>query len=152
MNMYNYCRYTIHQFPNWLTLVFSPRRGCYVGRGSAEAICAHWSSWWLSRVTPSQATTKTLIFSKKEVSKVLPLPPATSSYLQLPAAAQRGEFNHLSGHLTAAAALVPAISINTVHCSTAAQIRDHWLENMSAAPGAGCTLQMLIYNTALVSN
>ena len=96
-------------------------------------------------------TTNTLIFSKKEVSKVLPLPPATSSYLRR----HKGEnsISHRGSHHCSTGS---SISINTVHCSTAALspdprslIRKHELHRV---PGALCRCWYTIQPLLVINN
>ena len=145
----------VHQFSNCLTLVFSPHAAAMWGGGQPRLfVLTEALDGYLGWHRPT-LTTKALIFSKKEVSKVLPLPPATSRYLRR----HKGENSIIShrvlavpGHLLQHCSTGPSISINTAALQHSAQIRDHWLENMRRCTGAGCTLQMLIYNTALVSN
>lgn len=67
----------VHQFSNCLTLVFSPHAAAMWGGGQPRLfVLTEALDGYLGWHRPT-LTTKALIFSKKEVSKVLPQPPAT---------------------------------------------------------------------------
>ena len=117
----------VHQFSNCLTLVFSPHAAAMWGGGQPRLfVLTEALDGYLGWHRPT-LTTKALIFSKKEVSKVLPLPPATSRYLRR----HKGENSIIShrvlavpGHLLQHCSTGPSISINTAALQPRSEITD----------------------------